>query len=199
MSSEKRMIHSYEVVSSIKIGDKEIVVAMDEKNADGEKYMCCFVDGDGLFEHYSEAAVSDDYAEIVKLYGTRIADASERHIEAVKQLGIPVTVITKEDCIPDHYSHSLKGKVVAIDVKYLRPEFQRADKQLYFVTGGFGAAPNARGRAVFCTNLHSGEETRIERMEIMGEVKPERMPEWAKEKAETLMKSYKNKDKGAER
>ena len=44
MNTEKRMIHSYEVVSSLKIGEKEVVLAMDEKNTDGEKYMTCFVE-----------------------------------------------------------------------------------------------------------------------------------------------------------
>ena len=43
MNTEKRMIHSYEVVSAFRIGGKEVVFAMDEKNTDGEKFMTCFV------------------------------------------------------------------------------------------------------------------------------------------------------------
>ena len=50
MNNEKRMIHSYEVVSSLKIGEKEVVLAMDEKNTDGEKYMTCFVERNELFQ-----------------------------------------------------------------------------------------------------------------------------------------------------
>ena len=46
MNTEKRMIHSYEVVSAFRIGGKEVVFAMDEKNTDGEKYMTCFVERD---------------------------------------------------------------------------------------------------------------------------------------------------------
>ena len=74
MNTEKRMIHSYEVVSSLKIGEKEVVLAMDEKNTDGEKYMTCFVERNELFELYHESMLSDDYAEIAKIYGARIAN-----------------------------------------------------------------------------------------------------------------------------
>ena len=63
------------------------------------------------------------------------------------------------------------------------------------VTGGFGASANSRGSAVFCTNLHTGKSTRYERMDVMGEIKPECMPEWAKEKAQELAHKKRNKDK----
>ena len=125
MNTEKRMIHSYEVVSSLKIGEKEVVLAMDEKNTDGEKYMTCFVERNELFELYHESMLSDDYAEIAKIYGARIANEAELHIESVKKLGIPITVITAEDCIPDHHTHDINGKIIAINTKHLRPEFQR--------------------------------------------------------------------------
>ena len=59
----------------------------------------------------------------------------------------------------------------------------------------FGASANSRGSAVFCTNLHTGKSTRYERMDVMGEVKPERLPEWAKEKAQELSNKKRNKDK----
>ncbi len=199
MNTEKRMIHSYEVVSSLKIGEKEVVLAMDEKNTDGEKYMTCFVERDELFERYNECLLSDDYAEIAKHFGSRIANEAESWMEKTKNLGIPITIITANDCIPDHYSHDLNGKIIAIDAKHLRPEFQRADKQLFLVYGGFGASPNSRGSAVFCTNLYSGRNTRMERYQVLGEVKPECMPEWAKEKAEALKRAEKRKNKETER
>ncbi len=85
--------------------------------------------------------------------------------------------------------------VLSGDPKVLKPEFQRADRQLYLVTGGFGASANSRGSAVFCTNLHTGKNTRFERMDVMGEVKPECMPDWAKEKIAAMSRSHKEKDK----
>ena len=181
MSDEKRKIGEYTVLSAVDVGEKEIILASNEQSTDGEKYLCGFVERNDLFELCSECMVSDDYIEIVHLFGSRVANEAELFREQVEKLDIPVAVITEADCIPDHYTKDINGKIIAIDPKVLKPEFRRTDRQLYLVTGGFGASANSRGSAVFCTNLHTGESTRYERMDIMGEVKPECMPDWAKE------------------
>lgn len=195
MSDEKRKIGEYTVLSAVNVGEKEIILASNEQSTDGEKYLCGFVERNDLFELCSECMVSDDYIEIVHLFGSRVANEAELFREQVEKLDIPVAVITEADCIPDHYPKDINGKIIAIDPKVLKPEFRRADRQLYLVTGGFGASANSRGSAVFCTNLHTGESTRYERMDIMGEVKPDCMPDWAKEKAQELSRSKRHKDK----
>lgn len=195
MSDEKRKIGEYTVLSAVNVGEKEIILASNEQSTDGEKYLCGFVERNDLFELCSECMVSDDYIEIVHLFGSRVANEAELFREQVKKLDIPVAVITEADCIPDHYTKDINGKIIAIDPKVLKPEFRRTDRQLYLVTGGFGASANSRGSAVFCTNLHTGESTRYERMDIMGEVKPECMPDWAKEKAQELSRSKRHNDK----
>lgn len=195
MSDEKRKIGEYTVLSAVNVGKKEIILASNEQSTDGEKYLCGFVERNDLFELCSECMVSDDYIEIVHLFGSRVANEAELFREQVEKLDIPVAVITEADCIPDHYTKDINGKIIAIDPKVLKPEFRRTDRQLYLVTGGFGASANSRGSAVFCTNLHTGESTRYERMDIMGEVKPECMPDWAKEKAQELSRSKRHNDK----
>jgi hypothetical protein len=195
MSDEKRKIGEYTVLSAVDVGEKEIILASNEQSTDGEKYLCGFVERNDLFELCSECMVSDDYIEIVHLFGSRVANEAELFREQVEKLDIPVAVITEADCIPDHYTKDINGKIIAIDPKVLKPEFRRTDRQLYLVTGGFGASANSRGSAVFCTNLHTGESTRYERMDIMGEVKPECMPDWAKEKAQELSRSKRHNDK----
>lgn len=195
MSDEKRKIGEYTVISAVNVGKKEIILAPNEQSTDSEKYLCGFVERNDLFELCSECMVSDDYIEIVHLFGSRVANEAELFREQVEKLDIPVAVITEADCILDHYTKDINGKIIAIDPKVLKPEFRRADRQLYLVTGGFGASANSRGSAVFCTNLHTGESTRYERMDIMGEVKSECMPDWAKEKAQELSRSKRHKDK----
>ena len=195
MSDEKRKIGEYTVLSAVNVGEKEIILASNEQSTDGEKYLCGFVERNDLFELCSECMVSDDYIEIVHFFGSRVANEAELFRKQVEKLDIPVAVITEADCIPDHYTKDINGKIIAIDPKVLKPEFRRADRQLYLVTGGFGASANSRGSAVFCTNLHTGESTRYERMDIMGEVKPDCMPDWAKEKAQELSRSKRHKDK----
>ena len=196
---QKEVIGDYEVLASVHVGEKEVVIGEKEPNNDGLRFMCGYMERTDIFNLCNECVYSDDYIEIAHLFGSRIKEAAELFKNKVKELGIPVTVITEKDCIPDHYSHDINGKVIAIDPKVLKPEFQRADKQLYLVTGGFGASANSRGSAVFCTNLLTGKSTRYERMDVMGEVKPECMPEWAKRKLESMNQTRAKKNKDRER
>ena len=197
MEKGKRMIQSFEVTQCVKIGSKEIVVGIDENAADGNKYMCCFVDRNDLFELYNDAFVSSNYPEIIEIFGERVNNAAIDFMNETK--GMSKQVLTEQDCIPDNYKNNIQGKIVVRNAKELRPEYQRAEYQLYFVTGGFGSYGNARGSAVFCTNIHSGKDVRIERMEVVGVIKPECLPEWAKETADRLKKDYKRKHKEVER
>jgi hypothetical protein len=196
---QKEVIGDYKVLASVHVGEKEVVIGEKEPNNDGLRFMCGYMERTDIFNLCNECVYSDDYIEIAHLFGSRIKEAAELFQKKDKELGIPVTVITEKDCIPDHYSHDINGKVIAIDPKVLKPEFQRADKQLYLVTGGFGASANSRGSAVFCTNLLTGKSTRYERMDVMGEVKPDCMPDWAKRKLETMNQTRAKKNKDRER
>lgn len=185
MTQDKRMAGDYAITSSIHLGDREIVIG--ENLADpNQPYMVAHCERDELFARYYDVMTSSDYSEIVMLYAERIKAQAELLQKEVKALDVPVEIITKDDCIPDDYRKSITGKVVAIDPDVLRNEYRRADRQLYLVTGGFGAKANSRGSAVFCKNLHTGEDTRFERRDVMGEIKPDRLPDWAKEKANDL-------------
>ena len=196
---QKEVIGDYKVLASVHVGEKEVVIGEKEPNNDGLRFMCGYMERTDIFNLCNECVYSDDYIEIAHLFGSRIKEAAELFKNKDKELGIPVTVITEKDCIPDHYSQDINGKVIAIDPKVLKPEFQRADKQLYLVTGGFGASANSRGSAVFCTNLLTGKSTRYERMDVMGEVKPECMPDWAKRKLESMNQTRAKKSKDRER
>ena len=196
---QKETIGDYKVLAAVHVGEKEVVIGEKAQNDDGLRFMCGYMERTDIFNLCNECVYSDDYIEIAHLFGSRIKEAAELFKNKDKELGIPVTVITEKDCIPDHYSHDINGKVIAIDPKVLKPEFQRADKQLYLVTGGFGASANSRGSAVFCTNLLTGKSTRYERMDVMGEVKPECMPEWAKRKLESMNQTRAKKNKDRER
>ena len=181
MNEEKRKIGEYTVLCSVNVGEKEVILASNEQSTNGDKFLCGFAERNDLFELCSECMVSDDYIEIVHLFGSRVANEAEIFREQVEKLDIPVTVITESDCITDHYSKDINGTIIAIDPKVLKPEFRRADNNSIMLRR-FRCVGKSRGSAVFCTNLHTGESTRYERMDVMGKVKPECMPDWAKEK-----------------
>lgn len=192
MDIQKRMAGDYEITAVMHIGDKEIVIG---ENLAGKNtpFMVAYCERNELLARYYDVQVSDSYAEIVKLYGERISEQAVLVLQKEKALDIPFSVISAEDCIPDDYRKSINGKIVAVNPDVLRNEYRRADRQLYLVTGGFGAEANSRGSAVFCTNLHTGEHTRYERRDILGEIKPDRMPDWAKNKIKEIPKHEKPK------
>ena len=197
MSEEKRMAGSYEITQAFCVGDKEIVFGVDAKNKDGKKYMVAFCEQNEIFASYTDVLTSDDYAEIVNLYAERISAQAEKLKTELEQLAVPVEVITAEQCYLNDYSESIDGKVIAISLSALRPEYQRADRQIYLVDGGFGANAKARGSAVFCINVYSGERTRWERRDVEGVIKAVELPEWAKKRLKVLLKEEKSVKKTA--
>ena len=149
MKSEKRMVGDYTVLCAVNIGSSEIILAENEQDKNGERFLCCYGERNDIFQRYSECAVGDDYIDAALFFAERIKKDAEQFRSEIEKLGIPATVITEADCIPDHYKNDINGKVIAINPAVLKPEYRRADRQLYLVTGGFGASANSRGSAVF--------------------------------------------------
>lgn len=150
MENEKRKVGDYTVLCAVNIGSREIILAENEQSANGERFLCCYGERNDIFEKFTECAVGDDYIDAALFFAERIKKDAEQFRAEVEKLDIPVTVITQVDCIPDHYKNDINGKIIAINPAVLKPEYQQADRQLYYVTGGFGASANARGSAVFC-------------------------------------------------
>ena len=143
---ETRKIGDYSVKYSMYIGHKDIALG-ENPNADkDERYMCCFVETNAIFERYSGVLVSDDFAEIAKVFGQRVADAAEEIIQenerACQEVGMNEE-LTTNSCKPISYEDSIENKVVVVKGGILRPEFRHANHQLMLCTGGFGAQANA--------------------------------------------------------
>ena len=124
---ETRKIGDYSVKYSMYIGHKDIALG-ENPNADkDERYMCCFVETNAIFERYSGVLVSDDFAEIAKVFGQRVADAAEEIIQenerACQEVGINEELMA-ESCAPVSYKDSIENKVVIIKGSILRPEFR---------------------------------------------------------------------------
>ncbi len=188
-SENKRMIGTYEVIHAVSAGSVEIVMGYDLAAEPGERYMCTCLTGTGFLQVDKDTMVSDDYAEILRLFSHRIAEQAERMHEEqarLKEKGVDDSLIQKTGYIPITYEDDLKDKIVVIKPEVLKPESQRATKQYQLCIGGFGASPHSRGSACFCTNLFSGKTSRFERMDVMGIVPSELMPDWAKAALERI-------------
>lgn len=201
MSSEQRKAGDYTIIHSLHIGDREVVLGENPDDTNGQKYMCAFCTSNGLFAKYDDVLASDDYPEIVAVYGQRITEQAERtRVELVtpKFQGIPNAPLTAKDCTPLSYDDDLHDRVIVIKPEVLRREYRMATRQIKLCTGGFGASPKARGSACYCVDLYSGKESRFERMDVLGTLEPEQLPKWAEFGLIAYwQKQQKDKEKGA--
>ena len=78
------------------------------------------------------------------------------------------------------------GKVVVLRADILKDEYKTPDNQLFYAQSGFGCRPEALGTKVFGCFLKDGEKTYYRRNEIIGALKEEYLPDWAKEQLEKL-------------
>lgn len=190
MSEEKRMIGSYEVTQSIHIGKKEVVFGVNGK----EEYpflVCCCTYNNPLSTAWATDAVgSDDYLEAMQIFMERVQEQIGAVRAEREQFPFDMKPFTIDDCIPDDRSGSLVGKVVVINSEVNRYEYRHSACQLVLVEGGNGAM-GGRGQAVFGTCLADGEHARWERFDVLGEIKPEKMPDWAKEALTKIQKQEK--------
>ena len=183
---EKQMVENYKITQGIPIGDKEVVLGVDEKAE--MPYLCAFYTSNELFGSYTDCMVGNDYVEIVEMFAERVKAQCVKIREEQAKVMVPREVITADMCLPLKNDDSLEGKVAAVRTDSIRPEYRSAEYQLVLVTGGNGARGGARGSACFCTNLYTGERSRWERYDMQGEVKPECLPQWAKERFAEIQK-----------
>jgi hypothetical protein len=192
MSDEKRMIGSYEVEKSIHIGNKEVVFGVNKK----EKYpfMVCYCSYDNPLsvEWATEAIGSDNYLEAMQIFVERVQTQIELVRTEQEKFKFDGTPFTIDDCIPDSKNQSIVGKVVVINAEKNRYEYQHSAYQLILADGGNGAE-GGRGQAVFGTSLADGHHGRWERYDVLGEIRPESMPDWAKEALAKIQTQEKGK------
>ena len=192
---EKRMAGNYEVTTAFEIGTKEIIIGEDKTAAPDERFVVANYENNGIFERYVDALVGGDYAEIVKIFAERVKNEAEKVIDEKSKISVDMTPITKDGCQVLEADDRIKNKVVVIRADVFKPEYQIATKQLQLCTGGFGAEPNSRGSACFCTNLYSGKESRFERSDIRGVIEKDDLPDWARERLDEVQKEIAHRRK----
>ena len=184
MDEEKRMAGDYEVFQAISVGPLEIVMGENPKAEPREKYMCAFCETCDLFANYTKVMVSDDYLEILQLYGQRVSAEAERLHGAMTlapALKIDDSPVVDTGFTPVTDEDDLHDKVVVIRPDILKREYQRATHQYMLAKGGFGASPNSRGTKLYCVDLFSGKDQCFRRSDVLGIVSDEQLPQWAKD------------------
>ena len=186
-NEEKRIIGSYEVTQSIHIGKKEVVFGINEKEEYSFLVCDCTYDNPLSAEWVTDAVGSDDYLEAMQIFTDRVQEPISLVRAEHGRFAFDMTPFTMDDCIPDDRDNSIVGKVVVINAEVNRYEYRHSAYQLVLVDGGHGAT-GGRGQAVFGTSLADGRHARWERCDVLGEIRPEKMPQWAEEALAKIQK-----------
>lgn len=182
MSEEKRIFCDYTIEQGIFLGDKEVLLGVDEKKMQEHRFMVCYCSYDNPFSAPwpTEAVGTDNYLEAMQVFLDRVQAQVELVRGEQEKYKFDMTPFTIDDCIPDARNQNIVGKVVVINTEPKQYEYQHSAYQLVLADGGNGAT-GGRGQAVFGICLATGERARWERYDVLGEIRPERMPDWAKE------------------
>jgi len=159
-----------------KMGCKYLI--QDETHQWGQR---TFVPDDGRYNRYFAV---DTAASLLEAF---IGQARQEY----QALGL----FGPEHCIGDRQEQDYTGKVLVLSTDTLREDCWDPRNMLWLASGGFGCSSTARGRAVYATCLGDGEETRWDRLDFIGVLKDEFLPDWAREKLEELQ-SQKQKQSG---
>ena len=82
-------------------------------------------------------------------------------------------------CEPAFSDADLKGRVLVLSTETLKESAWQPQNQLWLADGGFGCAPNSRGRAVYAICLGDGEQARWNREDFIGVLDERFLPDWA--------------------
>ena len=66
---QKEVIGDYEVLASVHVGEKEVVIGEKEPNNDGLRFMCGYMERTDIFNLCNECVYSDDCVLLFLAYG----------------------------------------------------------------------------------------------------------------------------------
>ena len=181
MDEKKRYADTYEIIYSFKIGRTEVVIGEDQKKTENP-YIVANYEDNGIIGRYFDVVGSEDYAEIVAIYSTRITiEATKvRDENEVKIAGYDSTLIGLDGCDKTTWEDDICNKIIVIKPTSLKREFRTPLHQLKVVTGGFGASAKSRSQSIFCKDLFTGKDTRYDRTDVLGTIEKDNLPMWAK-------------------
>ena len=190
MNGNKRVINDYDIIQSFYVGEKEVVVG-ENKNAE-YRYICGYYESNEIFERINDCKASNDYLDIMTLF----CDRAKEQVELCKQAQkTEIGILTPDMYSPVNIYDDLTGKVVVEKIDNLRREYQNAENQLFYVTGGNGAKSNARGTKVFGYSFASKKHCYIRRYDVDGVIEKSSLPEWAKTDLAEIKKQIKREEK----
>lgn len=98
-----------------------------------------------------------------------------------------------------HSQIDYTGQVVVLDPTIFKDDYKQPERQLFLAKFGNGCRPDALGTKVYGHHLHNSKECFYRRSEILGVMKLDLVPDWAKEKAVALLHKAEEKEENEEK
>lgn len=95
-----------------------------------------------------------------------------------------LNLFTREHC--EDELGDFEGKVVVISHKHLKEKYWAPENQLWLATAGYGCYADKIGQSVSAVCLIDGDRNDWRRHHVVGVLKEEFLPEWAKEKLQEM-------------
>lgn len=137
-----------------------------------------------------------EYCSEVWAFGDEISNGMQGEIDLAVKLNKPVMYVLQErinedmrirqmlepldisDCISDSSKENYINKILVLDPETVYVHARNAQNSLWIAYNGYGCTYGARGQAVYAKNLFDGRESRWERSDFLGVVKPESLQKW---------------------
>lgn len=190
MTKEKpRKVEHWEVKQAVTLGGHEIVYAEDKLDKEHPFFVGdCNYDNPFSIGMYSNCIGTSDYLEAISEYTQRVQKQIEQVRKERNERGVSDEPLTIDNCLAGGLGQNIEGKLVIIRPDVMHLDRRTADYQYFFADGGNGCRADAIGCGVFGQTLYTGKRLRWERADILGIADPKKLPEWAKEKLETLQR-----------
>lgn len=150
-------------------------------------------------EHMCDARIDDDVKSWARGFNVAFKNGEQKSSSIITQMNPGIVNILAKHAIKefenlnlfswehcDRSQQNYENKVVIVSHTRLKEEYWSPENQLWLATNGFGCEPDKIGRAVYSTCLADGDRNRWDRGDILGVIKDEYLPDWAREKLEEL-------------
>ena len=164
MNDKKRYAGDYEIIQSMSIGEKELVLGENMNAVDGKFYIAANYESN-----------SCDYVEVASVFAQRLSEEIKRL--QVGRCDLCMNILNKNDCLPIG-NETFIGKIIVLKPEILSPEYRNEHYQIMRCTGGNGARADGLGTSVFCTELYTGENMKYRRASVLGILKEDCYPAW---------------------
>ena len=116
-------------------------------------------------------------------------------VDSVRKLWQDLGLYDKSHCYDEsREALDYTGKIVVINPRSLPDEEKTPDNQLYLASGGNGCRPLATSTTVFGRFLKNRKTEARLRCEIIGVLKLELLPEWARQRFLEITEKYGESD-----